>query len=24
VFVWADLPYEIWDYVRDRAVVLGR
>lgn len=24
VFAWADLPYEIWDYVRDRAVVLGR
>jgi len=24
VFVWADLPYEIWDHVRDRAVVLGR
>jgi len=24
VFVWADLPYDIWDHVRDRAVVLGR
>jgi hypothetical protein len=24
VFVWADLPYEIWDYVRDRGVVLAR
>jgi len=24
VFVWADLPYEVWDLVRDRAVVLSR
>ncbi|MFC5140565.1 hypothetical protein ACFPK1_20175 [Actinomycetospora rhizophila] len=24
VFVWADLPYEVWDQVRDRGVVLGR
>jgi hypothetical protein len=22
VFAWADLPYEIWDLVRDRGVVL--
>ncbi|MDD7939650.1 hypothetical protein PHK61_14595 [Actinomycetospora lutea] len=24
VFAWADLPYEVWDQVRDRGVVLGR
>ncbi|GAA4939925.1 hypothetical protein EV188_106202 [Actinomycetospora succinea] len=24
VFAWADLPYEVWDQVRDRAVVVGR
>ena len=24
VFAWADLPYEVWDQIRDRGVVLGR
>lgn len=24
VFAWADLPYEVWDPIRDRGVVLGR
>ncbi|GAA4883489.1 helix-hairpin-helix domain-containing protein [Actinomycetospora straminea] len=24
VFAWADLPYDVWDLVRDRGVVLGR
>lgn len=24
VLVWADLPYEVWDFVRDRGVVLVR
>jgi hypothetical protein len=23
VFAWADLPYDTWDLVRDRGVVLG-
>jgi hypothetical protein len=24
VFAWSDLPYDVWDQVRDRGVVLGR